>query len=71
MERYANLRLAMRRPQSLGLIGDVDTHIAATALDRGVQVVTMDRDFLRVPDLGVLLLDRTTFAVMEDRPLVG
>lgn len=67
MERYADLRLAMRRPHGPGLIGDVDTLIAATALERQVRVVTTDRDFLRVPGLGVLLLDRTTFAVLDDQ----
>ena len=31
MERYADVRRAMRRPYGPGLIGDVDTLIAATA----------------------------------------
>ena len=47
----------MRR-QGPGLIGDVDTLIAATALERGVTVATTDRDFERVPDLEVLLIPR-------------
>ncbi len=68
LERYADLRLTMRRPRGTGLIGDIDTLIAATALERRVQVVTTDGDFLRVPDLGVLLLDRTSLNVIEDRP---
>jgi predicted nucleic acid-binding protein len=67
LDRYADRRFALRRPRGTGLIGDVDTLIAATALERCVQVVTMDRDFLRVPDLGVLLLDRLSLAVLEDR----
>jgi predicted nucleic acid-binding protein len=67
LDRYADLRFALRRPRGPGLIGDVDTLIAATALERRVQVVTMDRDFLRVPALGVLLLDRMSLAVVEDR----
>jgi predicted nucleic acid-binding protein len=68
MERYADLRLRMRRPHGSGLIGDIDTLIAATALERRVQVVTTDGDFLRVPDLGALLLDRTSHNLIDDRP---
>ena len=67
LERYADLRFALRRPHGPGLIGDIDTLIAATALERRVQVVTTDRDFLRVLGLGVLLLDRLSLAVVEDR----
>ena len=58
-ERYADLRRQLRRPHGPGLIGDVDTLIAATALERDLTVVTMDADFQRVPDLQVLLLPRT------------
>ncbi|MFN0071016.1 MAG: type II toxin-antitoxin system VapC family toxin [Chloroflexota bacterium] len=58
LERYADVRRSMRRRQP-GLIGDVDTLIAATALERGLQVVTADRDFERVPDLGVRLIPRS------------
>jgi predicted nucleic acid-binding protein len=36
----------------------VDTLIAATALERGLTVVTMDTDFRRVPDLQVHLVPR-------------
>ncbi len=43
-----------------GTIGDVDTLIAATALVRGLTVVTTDKDFLRVPGLLVQLVDRNT-----------
>jgi predicted nucleic acid-binding protein len=48
LERYANLRRAMR---SSGLIGDIDTLIAATALEQGLTLVTTDNDFTRVPGL--------------------
>lgn len=65
MERYASLRLQMRKPYGPGLIGDIDTLIAATALERGLTVVTTDGDYLRVPDLPVLLLDRYT---LEEHP---
>lgn len=56
LERYAELRREMRR--SGGLIGDVDTLIAATALDRDLTLVTLDSDFQRVPGLTVMRLTR-------------
>jgi predicted nucleic acid-binding protein len=57
VERYADIRRAMRAPHGPGLIGDVDTLIAATALERNLTVVTLDRDFTRVPGLRVQLLE--------------
>ncbi|MGH2530957.1 MAG: type II toxin-antitoxin system VapC family toxin [Thermomicrobiales bacterium] len=66
LERYADLRLLMRRPHGTGLVGDIDTLIAATALERNLTVVTIDRAFLRVPDLRVILIDRSTLRVVED-----
>jgi predicted nucleic acid-binding protein len=48
--------LALRRGR---LIGDIDTLIAATALEYDLTVVTIDPDFQRVPDLKVMLLTRT------------
>jgi predicted nucleic acid-binding protein len=56
LERYADIRRQLRPPRGPGLIGDVDTLIAATALDRGLTVVTTDTDFQRVPDLEVQLV---------------
>lgn len=56
LERYADLRRAMRKPYGSGLIGDVDTLIAATAMEHGLTVVTLDGDFDRVPGLSVMLL---------------
>jgi len=53
MERYADLRRVMRTPFGPGLIGDVDTLIAATALERNLTVVTTDGDFQRIPGLTV------------------
>lgn len=53
MERYAALRRTMRPS---GLIGDIDTLIAATALEHGLTVVTTDTDFTRVPDLALRVL---------------
>jgi predicted nucleic acid-binding protein len=61
MERYADIRRHLRR-QGPGLIGDVDTLIAATGLVRGPTVVTTDRDFERVPDLGVMLIPRQSLS---------
>ena len=54
MERYATLRRQLRPPHGPGLIGDIDTLIAATALERNLTVVTTDSDFSRVPNLNVL-----------------
>jgi predicted nucleic acid-binding protein len=54
LRRYATLRRAMRRTS--GLIGDMDTLIAATALERDLTMVTGDGDFNRVPDLTVISL---------------
>jgi predicted nucleic acid-binding protein len=61
MERYADIRRQLRPPYGPGLIGDIDTIIAATALIADLELITTDGDFLRVPGLRVLLLDRTTF----------
>lgn len=58
LERYADLRRAMRPPHGPGLIGDVDTLIAATALEHGLTIVTLDGDFTRVPGLAVMRLTR-------------
>jgi len=55
LERYADIRLALRRGR---LLGDIDTLIAATALEHDLTVVTLDPDFQRVPDLRVMLLAR-------------
>lgn len=57
LERYADLRRDMRR--SVGLIGDVDTLIAATALEHDLAVVTLDGDLTRVPGLSVMHLPRS------------
>jgi predicted nucleic acid-binding protein len=67
LDRYALLRRSLRPPQGPGLIGDIDCLIAATALERGLTVVTTDGDFTRVPGLSVLLLDRLSLAPVGDR----
>ncbi|RIK46742.1 MAG: hypothetical protein DCC58_02130 [Chloroflexi bacterium] len=52
-ERYADIRRRLRPPHGPGLIGDMDTLIAATAIEHDLTLVTADSDFLRVPDLRV------------------
>ncbi len=47
------------------MIGDIDTLIAATALERNLAVVTIDTDFQRVPNLQVILLSPTTLQVLS------
>jgi predicted nucleic acid-binding protein len=59
--RYADLRRTMRAQrgptgQPMGLIGDIDTLIAATALEHHLTLITTDSDHLRVPELQVQLL---------------
>lgn len=56
LERYADIRRLLRPPHGTGLIGDIDTLIAATALERNLTIVTADTDYLRVPDLQVKLI---------------
>src|SRR5438874_13469677 len=55
LERYADLRRTLR-PQHQE-IGDIDTLIAATALEYNLEMVTLDRDFERVSHLQVRLVD--------------
>ena len=61
VERYAEIRRTMRTLRSptgqlVGLIGDIDTLIAATSLEHELTVITTDTDFTRVPGLSVQLL---------------
>lgn len=58
LTRYATLRRSMRRPHGVGLIGDVDTLIAATALEYNLTLITADSDYERVPGLSVMKIDR-------------
>ncbi|HKW23483.1 MAG TPA: type II toxin-antitoxin system VapC family toxin [Ktedonobacterales bacterium] len=58
--RYALLRREMRQPHGPGIIGDVDTLIAATAMERNATVATIDGDFTRVPGLRIVHLDRAS-----------
>src|SRR5437773_295682 len=49
LERYADIRRILR-PRG-ELIGDIDTLIAATALEYDLTLLTIDTDYDRVPDL--------------------
>ncbi len=55
VERYADIRRTLRPLRKD--IGDIDTLIAATALEHHFTLVTIDQDFERVPDLKVKLID--------------
>jgi predicted nucleic acid-binding protein len=55
-ERYAEIRRQLRPPAGLGLIGDIDTFIAAIALTKSLRLVTTDNDFTRVPGLDVMVV---------------
>ncbi len=57
LERYADLRRQMRQPYGTGLIGDIDTLIAATAIENHLTLLTTDRDFERVPHLLLQLVN--------------
>ena len=60
LDRYAEIRRELRPPHGPGLIGDIDTLIAATAVECGLTVVTTDGDFQRVPGLQLMLLARAS-----------
>lgn len=66
LRRYADIRRQLRPPYGPGLIGDIDTLIAATALERGLTVVTTDTDYTRVADVKTLLLDRQALTPIEN-----
>jgi predicted nucleic acid-binding protein len=57
LDRYADIRRSLRPPYGKGLIGDIDTLIAATALQYDLTIVTVDHDFERVPNLKVMLVN--------------
>lgn len=57
LRRYGDLRRMLRRQNNL--IGDIDTLIAATALERSLTIVTADEDFQRVPNLAVIVMPRS------------
>ena len=57
LDRYAEIRRTLRPPHGNGLIGDMDTLIAATARERNLTIITADRDFERVPQLKMQLVN--------------
>lgn len=57
MRKYSAIRRLLRPKGSL--IGDIDTIIAASALERNLTVVTADEDFKRVPNLKLMLIPRS------------
>lgn len=57
MEQYAEIRRSLRPPRGPGLIGDIDTLIAATAMHHGLTLVSADSDFQRVPELVLVPVD--------------
>jgi predicted nucleic acid-binding protein len=67
-ERYASIRRQLRPPHGPGLIGDIDTLIAATALERGLTLVTTDGDFSGVPSLKVQLIPREELRAGASNP---
>ncbi len=67
-QRYADLRRALRPPYGPGLIGDLDTLIAATAWEYGLTLVTTDGDFSRVPGLTVQVLPPGALRVSPPTP---
>ena len=59
LERYADIRRKLRPPHGSGLIGDIDTLIAATAIERKLILVTTDTDFDRnIAGLKLKLISR-------------
>src|SRR6266699_684875 len=55
LERYADIRRTLRPLHQA--IGDIDTLIAATALEHGLTLLTIDHDFERVPHLNWQLVN--------------
>jgi predicted nucleic acid-binding protein len=58
LRRYSEIRRDLRGPRGPGIIGDIDTLIAATALERDLILVTSDTDYLRVPGLKTVFITR-------------
>jgi len=56
MRRYGELRRQLRPINSL--IGDIDTLITATTMERNLTLVTSDGDFDRVPALKLMKVHR-------------
>lgn len=61
LDRYSAIRRQLRPPSGPGLIGDLDTLLAATAIERNLTVVTCDSDYERVPNLKTIVIPRDAF----------
>ena len=55
LERYADIRRTLR-PLHKDIV-DIDTLIAATAIEHNLTIMTIDRDFERVPHLKLKLVN--------------
>src|SRR5690348_10910861 len=66
-----DLRRALRPPHGPAPIGDIDTLIAATALEHVLAIVTTDRDYVRVPGLTVRLLPPGALRSVPPAPWSG
>lgn len=59
LDHYTDIRRSLRPPHGKGLIGDIDTLIAATAIERSLTLATTDADFDRnIPNLKLKLIPR-------------
>lgn len=63
MNRYGVIRRVLRPKRSL--IGDIDTIIASSALERNLTLVTTDTDFKRLPELKLMLIPRSELTRKE------
>jgi predicted nucleic acid-binding protein len=61
MERYTDLRRSLRPPYGSGLIGEMDTLVAATAIEHGLTLVITDGDLTRVPNRAYQHIPRAQF----------
>lgn len=68
MQRYAAFRRQLRPPYGPGLIGDIDTLIAATALEYDLTLVTTDGDIAHdVPAATVITRDQLPRQTIDGR----
>ncbi len=56
LDRYSVIRRQLRPPHGPGLIGDIDTLIAVTAIERNLTLVTCDSGYQRMPGLSMMVI---------------
>jgi predicted nucleic acid-binding protein len=61
LDRYSVIRRQLRSPIGPGLIGGIDTLLAATAIEHNLTIVTCDMDYARVPGLRAVVIPRDDF----------